>query len=68
MKNSKNKYLKRYAKWTFENATNMLMKKSFKYTSIPNTLIWTSLMLTVGMFVSKKDAEISWQNIYKNKK
>jgi len=56
---------KGYVNWSFKNATNMLMKKEFSLISIPNSLFWITLMGITGVFVSKEQAEKSWNNLYK---
>jgi hypothetical protein len=56
---------KKYVDWSFTNATNMLMGKKFDLMSIPNSVFWITLMGVTGLFVSKEQAEKSWNNLYK---
>jgi hypothetical protein len=65
---SNNKIMRKYAKWSFNNATNMVQGKKFNPLSIPNSLIWITLMLVTGLFVTKEQAETSWKSLYKDKK
>jgi len=65
---SNNKLMRKYAKWSFNNGTNMVQGKSFNPLSIPNSLAWITLMLVTGLFVTKEQAETSWNSLYKDKK
>jgi hypothetical protein len=60
-----NGVLKGYVKWSFTNATNMLMGKKYDKLSIVNSIPWLTAMLVVGMFTSKESAEKSWKKLYK---
>ena len=57
--------LAKYVKWSFKNATNMLMGKKFDKLSLPNSVFWISAMTVLGLFVSKETAEKSWKKLYK---
>jgi hypothetical protein len=60
--------MRKYAKWSFNNATNMIQGKKFNPLSVPNSLVWITLMLATGLFVTKEQAETSWKSLYKDKK
>jgi hypothetical protein len=61
----KNSLTSKYIKWSFKNATNMLMGKKYNKWSIPNSLPWLASMMLIGLFVSKDRAEKSWKSLYK---
>jgi Domain of unknown function (DUF4815) len=66
---NKNSNLRRkYGKWSFTNATNMIQGKQFNMLSVPNSAIWIILMTITGLLVSKKYAEKCWKSLYKDKK
>jgi hypothetical protein len=66
--NKDSKLRKKYAKWAFTNATNMIQGKKFDLLSVPNSLVWLVVMSAAGMVVSKEYAESSWKSLYKDKK
>jgi len=59
------KTAKKYAKWSFTNATNMIQGKKFNPISIPNSAMWITVMLVSGLVVSKEYAEAKWKSLYK---
>jgi hypothetical protein len=59
------KTAKKYAKWSFTNATNMIQGKKFNPISIPNSIMWITVMLVSGLVVSKEYAETKWKSLYK---
>ena len=63
-----NSVMRKYAKWSFTNATNMIRGKKFDPLSLPNSALWMTIMTATGMFVSKKQSELSWKSLYKDKK
>lgn len=65
--NMKNKTFRKYVKWQFGNATNMLRGKKFNPLSIPTGLAWITAMVLTGAVVSKKYATKSWMSLYKKK-
>jgi hypothetical protein len=65
--NMENKMFRKYAKWQFGNATNMLRGKSFNPLSIPAALVWISAMVITGAVVSKSYATKCWTSLYKKK-
>lgn len=60
--------LRKYIKWTFSNATNMMQGKKFNPLSAPNSMVWILSMFVVGLCVNKSTAESSWKSLYKDKK
>ena len=63
--NMSNKTFRKYVKWQFGNATNMLRGKKFNVLSIPTGLVWITAMVLTGAVVSKKYATKSWMSLYK---
>lgn len=59
------KMARKYAKWSFTNATNMIQGKKFNPISIPNSAMWITAMLLTGLVVSKEYAESKWKSLYK---
>jgi hypothetical protein len=59
------KTAKKYAKWSFTNATNMIQGKKFNPISIPNSAMWITVMLVSGLVVSKEYSEAKWKSLYK---
>ena len=58
----------KYISWSFNNATNMLQGKKYNKLSLPNSLVWMSIMFLTGLFTDKEQAEKSWKSLYKDKK
>jgi hypothetical protein len=59
------KMARKYAKWSFTNATNMIQGKKFNPISIPNSAMWITAMLLTGLVVSKEYSESKWKSLYK---
>ena len=66
--NDKGTLKAKYFKWTFDNATKMLRGKKYDKLSIVNSALWITAMTITGLFTTQKQAEKSWQSIYKDKK
>jgi hypothetical protein len=63
--NMKNRTFRKYVKWQFGNATNMLRGKSFNPLSVPAGLVWITAMVVTGAVVSKRFATKCWTSLYK---
>jgi hypothetical protein len=63
----KNGWFAKYAKWSFENATNLYMGRKFSLLSLPNTIMWSTAYMVTGALVSKEYAKKSWKQLYKDK-
>ena len=59
------KTARKYAKWSFTNATNMIQGKKFNPISIPNSAMWITAMLLTGLVVTKEYSESKWKSLYK---
>jgi hypothetical protein len=57
--------LGKYIKWSFNNATSMLVGKKYNKLSIPNNIFWMSVFTLIGMCFTKEQAEKSWKKLYK---
>jgi hypothetical protein len=65
---SKNPFAKavsKYYTWSWNNGTNMALGKKFNPLTIPNSLFWITVFMTVGAVVSKEYADKTWKNLYK---
>lgn len=58
----------KYVEWSFTNATNMLRGNQYSKLSIPNSLVWVTVMTLTGIFVSKRYARKSWISLYRKDK
>ena len=58
-------YLQQYAKWCFTNSSRMLMGQRFNIFALPNNILWTMILFTIGLFVSKEQAEKSWKKLWR---
>ena len=56
----------KYFKWSFDNSTKMLRGKKYDKLSIVNSALWIGAMTVTGLFTTQKQAEKSWQSIYKD--
>jgi len=65
--NDKGTLKAKYFKWSFDNATKMLRGKKYNKLSIVNSALWITAMTITGLFTTQKQAEKSWQSIYKDK-
>lgn len=59
------KALSKYYIWSWNNGTNMAMGKKFNVLSVPNSVLWIGVFMSVGAVVSKQYAEKTWKKLYK---
>jgi len=61
---SDNKVFEKYATWSWNNGTQMVMGKKFNALSIPNSLFWIAAFMVTGAVVTTKYAKKSWKKLY----
>jgi hypothetical protein len=61
----RSKWFSAYANWAWTNGTNMVMGKKFNPLSIPNSVAWIAVWMTVGALVTTKFAKKCWTSLYK---
>jgi hypothetical protein len=61
---SDNKLFEKYATWSWNNGTQMVMGKKFNPLSIPNSMFWITAFMAVGAVVTTNYAKKCWKKLY----